>query len=42
MSKISVTIEGEEAQQLEQGVTVGDALKDLVSNKVRKQVWLSR
>jgi len=38
MSEISVIIEGKEAQQLEQGITAGDALKHLVSNKVRKQV----
>jgi threonyl-tRNA synthetase len=38
MSKISVIIEGKDAQQLEQGITAGDALKNLVSNKVRKRV----
>ena len=38
MSEISVIIEGKDAQQLEQGITAGDALKNLVSNKVRKQV----
>ena len=38
MSEISVTIPGGEAQQLEQGITVADALKRLVSNKARKQI----
>jgi threonyl-tRNA synthetase len=38
MSQISITIEGSDVQQVEQGVTAVDALKKLVSNKVRKQI----
>jgi len=38
MSEITVTIKDGEAKTLEQGVSVSDALKSLVSNKERKQV----
>ncbi|GAB4335021.1 MAG: threonine--tRNA ligase [Desulfobulbaceae bacterium] len=38
MAEITVTIEGGEARQFERGVTAGEALKGLVSNKERKQI----
>jgi len=42
MPEISVTIEGGETSRVEHGITVSDALKTLVSNKIRKQVLAAK